>query len=157
MFTTIHNFTRLTDKLTASGMPTAEQLADAASNGVQVIINLAPHDVENALANEAEIVTSLGMEYISIPVVWHTPTKDGLDKFMDAMDARPGQSILVHCEVNFRASAFIALHRILRQGWKKEDAMSVMHQIWNEDAYPVWKMFIDETLKRKQKSPHRNP
>lgn len=157
MFPFIHNFMRLTDKLTISGMPTEEQLADAAANGVEVVINLAPHDVENALPNEEEIVRRLGMEYISIPVVWHTPTKDGLDRFMDAMDARKDKSIHVHCEVNFRASAFIALYRILRQDWKKQDAMSIMHQIWSEDAYPVWKMFIDETLKRKQKSPQRNP
>jgi hypothetical protein len=40
------------------------------------------------------------------------------------------------------------MYRILREGWKPEDALGVMHKIWDEDAYPVWKMFIEDTLKR---------
>jgi hypothetical protein len=67
---------------------------------------------------------------------------------MDAMDANQAKKILVHCEANFRASAFIAMYRILRLGWKAEDALEVMHIIWNEDAYPVWKMFIEDAIMR---------
>jgi len=98
--------------------------------------------------NEAELVHSLGMQYIHIPVNWNTPTKAGLDQFMDAMDANKGRKILVHCEANFRASAFVSMYRILREGWRVDDALEVMHRIWDEDAYPVWKMFIEDTLKR---------
>jgi hypothetical protein len=38
----------------------------------------------------------------------------------------------------------------LRHGWSAEDAMQGMHQIWDEEDYPIWKMFIDETLKKSQ-------
>lgn len=99
-------------------------------------------------ANEPELVRSLGMEYIHIPVNWSTPTRDGLNLFMDAMDANSGKKVHVHCEANFRASAFILMYRVLRLGWKEEDAFKVMHSIWDEDAYPVWKMFIEDALKR---------
>jgi protein tyrosine phosphatase (PTP) superfamily phosphohydrolase (DUF442 family) len=88
------------------------------------------------------------MQYINIPVNWNTPTRDGLDKFMDAMDEYKAGKILVHCEANFRASAFVSMYRILREGWKSKDALEIMHKIWDEDAYPVWKMFIEDTLKR---------
>ena len=115
---------------------------------MQTVINLAPHNVPYALPNEAELVTSLGMQYINIPVNWNTPTKDGLDKFMDAMHENKDGKVLVHCEANFRASAFISMYRILRGGWKEEDALEVLHHIWDEDAYPVWKMFIEDALKR---------
>jgi hypothetical protein len=64
------------------------------------------------------------------------------------MDANRDRKIHVHCEANFRASAFIAIHRILRQGWREVEALEVMHTIWDEDAYPVWKMFIEDALKR---------
>ncbi|HLF73048.1 MAG TPA: protein tyrosine phosphatase family protein [Anaerolineales bacterium] len=148
MFEDIHNFLALSETLFTGGMPKADQLRDAARQGVQVVINLAPHDVPDALPNETELVNSLGLQYINIPVNWNTPTKEGLDRFMDAMDENKDRVILVHCEANFRASAFVSMYRILRQGWQPEDAFEVMHKIWDEDSYPVWKMFIEDTLKR---------
>ncbi len=146
----IYNFLSLDERLTSSGMPTAEQMNSVAEAGVQVVINLAPHDVPNALPDEAKLVGSLGMQYINIPVDWSTPTKDGLNIFMDAMDASQDKKIHVHCQANFRASAFVSMYRILRLGWEPEQAFEVMHSIWDEDAYPIWKMFIEDALKRSQ-------
>jgi len=144
----IYNYLYYHDKLSSSGMPTAEQMESVAEAGVQLVINLAPHDVRDAIPDEPELVKSLGMEYINIPVNWGTPTKDGLNKFMDVMDANEDKKIHVHCEANFRASAFITMYRILRLDWKNEDALAVMHTIWDEDAYPVWKMFIEDAIRR---------
>jgi protein tyrosine phosphatase (PTP) superfamily phosphohydrolase (DUF442 family) len=144
----IFNFLSYHEKLSSSGMPTAEQMKSVAQAGVELVINLAPHDVPNAIADETGLVESLGMQYINIPVNWSTPTRDGLNVFMDAMDANRDRKIHVHCEANFRASAFIAIHRILRLGWEPEKAFEVMHTIWDEDAYPVWKMFIEHAIKR---------
>lgn len=144
----IYNYLYYHDKLSSSGMPTPEQMRSVADAGVQLVINLAPHDVLNAIPEEPELVTSLGMEYLNIPVNWGTPTKDGLNIFMDALDANADKKFHVHCEANFRASAFITMYRILRLGWQAEDAFTVMHTIWDEDAYPVWKMFIEDALKR---------
>jgi protein tyrosine phosphatase (PTP) superfamily phosphohydrolase (DUF442 family) len=129
-------------------MPTAEQMEAVAEAGVQLVINLAPHDVPDAIPNEQQIVKTLGMQYINIPVNWSTPTHEGLKVFMDAMDDNQGRKIHVHCEANFRASAFIAMYRILRLGWKPNEALNVMHTIWDDDAYPVWKMFIEDAIKR---------
>jgi len=148
MFNGMYNFLQLSESLFTGGMPKADQLTDAAKQGVKVVINLAPHDVPHALPDEAELVNSLGMQYINIPVNWNTPTKEGLDKFMDAMDEHKDRKILVHCEANFRASAFVSMYRILREGWKPDEALEVMHKIWDEDAYPVWKIFIEDMLKR---------
>jgi protein tyrosine phosphatase (PTP) superfamily phosphohydrolase (DUF442 family) len=152
MFDGIYNFLQLSDKLFTGGMPKADQLTDAAKQGVKVVMNLAPYDVPHALPGEAELVHSLGMQYINIPVNWNTPTKEGLDKFIDAMDEHKDSKILVHCEANFRASAFVSMYRILREGWKPDEALEVMHKIWDEDAYPVWKMFIEDMLKRSREN-----
>ena len=152
MLKDIHNFLPLSDTLFTGGMPKAEQLQDAAEQGVELVVNLAPHEVLDALPNEAELVNSLGMQYINIPVIWNTPTKDGLDRFMDVMDQNKEKKILVHCQANFRATAFMALYRILRQGWNTDDAMAGMHQIWDAEDYPIWKMFIEESLRRSRES-----
>jgi len=103
-----------------------------------------------AIPNEAALVEALGMQYINIPVNWGTPTRDGLNIFMDTLDANKGRKVHVHCEANFRASAFILMYRVLRLGWKTDDAFEVMHSIWDEDAYPVWKMFIEDAIKRSE-------
>ncbi|HUE98817.1 MAG TPA: protein tyrosine phosphatase family protein [Anaerolineales bacterium] len=124
MFEDIYNFLPLSEKLFTAGMPTAEQLTNAAQRGVELVINLAPHEVSNALPNGTELVASLGMQYINIPVIWNTPTKDGLDRFMDVLDENQDKKILVHCQANFRATAFVALYRILRQGRNADEAMA---------------------------------
>ena len=144
----IYNYLYYHEKLSSSGMPTTEQMKSVAEAGVELVINLAPHDVPKAIPNEAELVSSLGMEYINIPVNWNTPTRDGLNVFMEAMDVNNDKKIHVHCEANFRASAFITIYRILRLGWKSDEAFAVMHTIWDEDAYPVWKMFIEDAIQR---------
>lgn len=148
MFEDIYNFLALSETLFTGGMPKAEELTDAARRGVEMVINLAPHEVSNALPGETELVTSLGMQYVNIPVIWNTPTQDGLDRFMRIMDENRDKKILVHCQANFRATAFVALYRILRQGWNPDDAMAGMHRIWDAEDYPIWKMFIEENLKR---------
>jgi len=146
----IYNYLFYHDRLSSSGMPTPDQMKTVAEAGVELVINLAPHNVPNAIPNERELVESLGMGYINIPVNWNTPTRDGLNLFMDAMDRNGDKSILVHCEANFRASAFITIYRILRLDWDPEEAFEMMHTIWDEDAFPVWKMFIEDAIKRSQ-------
>lgn len=150
MLKNMYNFLTLSEDLFTGGMPTVDQLEDAARQGVQIVVNLAPHDVIDALRDEEKLVASLGMHYINIPVLWNTPTRDGLNRFMDVMDENKGKKILVHCQANFRATAFMALYRMLRLGWNAEDAMKGMDMIWDVEDYPIWKMFILENLKRSQ-------
>ena len=146
MFNEIYNFLKISDNLYTSGMPTVDQLREAPGEGVEVIINLAPNDVPEAIAGEEGMVNSMGLDYVHIPVRWSTPTRQGLDIFMEAMDQRKDKKVWIHCEANFRATAFVTLYRILRQGWAEEDAFKAMHDIWDEDSYPVWKSFIDANL-----------
>ena len=49
------------------------------------------------------------MTYINIPVVWNHPTQENLNQFLEAMDAHSEEKVLVHCEANYRATAFPAL------------------------------------------------
>lgn len=146
MFEQVYNFLPLSDRLFTSGMPTAEQLADASKSGVQVVINLAMPDSERALPNEAAIVQSLGMKYVGIPVEWDHPTRQNLEDFMSAMDAHAGSTLLVHCQANYRVTGFITLYRILRLDWNPGEAFKDLRRIWNPDDYPVWKKFLEENL-----------
>lgn len=127
-------------------MPTAEQIKALASTDVQVIINLAPPDIPHALPEEEKLVQSLGMHYINISVIWRAPEREALIRFMDTMDEHADQKIHVHCEANYRASAFIMIYRVLRLGWNKADAVAVMEKMWNPEDFPVWETFINQQL-----------
>lgn len=142
----IYHYQFLNEKLSSSGMPTVEQMKEIAEAGVQVVINLAPHDVQSAVVNEGKLANSLGMEYINIPVTWRAPETSALTQFMDAMDRHAEKKIHIHCEANYRASAFIMMYRVLRQGWNKADAIPVMEKMWNPEDFPVWETFINDNL-----------
>ena len=142
----IYNYQFLNDKLSSSGMPTAEQMKEVAEAGTQVVINLALTTSPGALPNEGSLVESLGMKYIHIPVEWNNPTKQNLDDFFTAMDEHKEEKVLVHCQANYRVSAFIMLYRVLRLGWKKQAAIPIMEKMWNPEDFPVWQKFIDDQL-----------
>lgn len=144
----IKNLTILSDSLWTSGQPTREQFPEIASSGIQLVINLALSTSDNAIPDEQELVSSLGMEYVHIPVLWDAPSKADLQKFMAVMDAHPDQKILVHCALNYRASAFAALWRVLCQDWAVEDAFAAQKIIWALDDYPIWKTFVNDALAR---------
>ncbi|HVF24243.1 MAG TPA: protein tyrosine phosphatase family protein [Anaerolineales bacterium] len=142
----IYNYLYLTDKLSSSGMPKAEQVDAIAQAGAQAVVNLATENSRGALQNEKQLVEAHGMEYIHIPVEWDRPTRQNLDDFMNAMDAHSDDHVLVHCQANFRATGFVALYRILRLGWKKDAAFQDLRKIWNPEKFPIWQKFIEENL-----------
>lgn len=150
MLDDIYNFLPLTDTLLSSGMPTAGQMVEVSKSDVKLVINLAMPSSEKALQNEPDLVKSLGMEYIGIPVEWENPTRQNLEDFMDSMDANKEKKILVHCQANYRATGFITLYRILRLGWNKENAFKDLSRIWNLNDYPVWKKFVEDNLTKNQ-------
>ena len=142
----MYHFMQLSDMLLTAGQPTRDQLVAAARAGVQAVINLALSTSEGALPDEVGLVHSLGMEYIHIPVLWEHPGRSDLECFMDVMDARQGQKLLVHCVANYRVSCFVALWRVLRHGWEAGLAFTFMRRIWDPDGYPAWKAFMADCL-----------
>jgi protein tyrosine phosphatase (PTP) superfamily phosphohydrolase (DUF442 family) len=140
-FRDIYNYRRVTDRLATGGQPTETQLAAIAKAGCKTVINLGLHDADYALPDEGTLVESLGMEYVHIPVQWDGPTRADLVQFCDALEARQGQDMFVHCAANMRVTAFVALDRIVRQGWAADDAL---HHV-NLQSFPkVWQTFVDE-------------
>ncbi len=145
----IYNFLKLSDSVATSGQPTEAQFAAIKASGYQVVVNLALTSSPNALPNEKEIVESLGMEYVHIPVVWENPTLDDLARFFNIVEANADKSIFVHCAANMRVSAFMYLYRLIREQISNEQATQDLHQIWipNEN----WQNFIQQAIEHYQK------
>jgi protein tyrosine phosphatase (PTP) superfamily phosphohydrolase (DUF442 family) len=142
----IYNYMQLNEFLFCSGMPTVQQIPSFSENGVQVVINLATSKSEGAVPNEKELVESQGIEYHNIPVDWAKPTMENLNNFFNIMDAHKESKVFVHCQANYRATAFITLYRILRLGWDREEAFVDLNKIWTPEEYPIWEDFIERNL-----------
>ncbi|MBE7215480.1 protein tyrosine phosphatase family protein [Shewanella benthica] len=141
------------DTVITAGLPSKAEFEKLASAGVEVVINLIPDGNPNGHANEASLVTSLGMQYEHVSVNWTQPKITDIERFFDIMDANKGKDILVHCAANYRASAFYYLYQI-KQG--AEDSLAYKQQTlapWGDleqslQEYPQWNTLI-ETVKAK--------
>lgn len=142
----IYNYRRLSDTLATAGQPTEDEMVAVAEAGFEIVVNLALHDADYSLPGEREIVNSLGMRYIHIPVQWERPTRTDLEQFFETMDNLSGHRLFIHCAANKRVSVFVSLYRRLRQGWSAEDVIPDVQAIWEPDA--VWRPFMDEMVRQ---------
>jgi len=141
----VYQYRQAAPDLATSGQPREEQLSLIAASGYEVVMNLALHDDPRySLPDEAASVRRLGLEYVHIPVPFDSPNQEGLAKFFEAMDARRGKRIWLHCAANLRVTAFLGLYRQLREGWPNEQAFALMSDVWKPN--PVWEAFIQRQL-----------
>ena len=145
---TILNFHPITETIGTAGQPTRAQFDDVKNANFSVVVNLAMHDSTNALADEADIVRSLNMAYIHIPVLWQAPSPADVKKFFAVMDAaeRNGDNVFVHCAANYRASAFTYKYLTLRKGVSSEEAMSPLLRRWLPEMDDNWRLIMALTI-----------
>ena len=136
---------RAGERLWTSGQPDACQLATAAGEGIRCVINLALPTSPGALADERSVVEAAGMDYVHIPVLFDQPTEADYLRFESELDLRNGLPLLVHCARNFRVSAFIAVYRVRRQGWTRENSVRDLESFWKPE--PAWAALLDLLLR----------
>ncbi|KST67529.1 phosphatase [Mastigocoleus testarum BC008] len=140
----IYNFLQISNLIATSGQPTEEQFSAVKNSGYQVVINLGLISSSRALSNEKQLVHSLGMEYIHIPVVWDKPEITEFSQFASVMQVNSDKKVFVHCIANKRVSAFMYLFRYLCQGMTPEDIEKDLHKIWIPND--IWQQFIGEVI-----------
>lgn len=143
--TDIYNFRPINNMLSTSGQPTEAQLRAAATEGYEVIINLALHDHPlYSLQDETGLVKGLGMVYVHIPVQFDDPREVELLMFFQAMDKHKNKKMLMHCAANMRVTAFLGLYRLIRQDKTESEAFAPMKSVWEPDE--IWAAFISRML-----------
>jgi len=142
---TILNEFEISEGITTSGQPTLDQFSIISSSGHAVVVNLAMPDHENSISNEGEIVTSLGMTYIHIPVPFDAPSEDQYEMFCRYMDSLANKRVWVHCIVNARVSAFLFRYLQENRGYSALDAKTPVLEAWLPKMDGVWSEFISHT------------
>ena len=102
----LNHAARYGDDIVTAGQPTEDQLASAAREGVQTVINLRPEGEFNEY-DEARAVAEAGMRYVVIPVAGPDDINDASARQLDEALAG-GKPALVHCASSNRVGALMA-------------------------------------------------
>jgi len=145
------NYRAWSPMLSSSGQPSAEQLEAVRDAGFERVVFLALTDSHGSIEGEDTIVKGLGMEFVHIPVIWETPGADDFALFAALMSGAPEKKTLVHCQVNFRASTFSFLYRVLHMDVPVGDAKDDLNTVWVPNE--TWKQLIFDVLEANGVSP----
>lgn len=138
------NYIEYSKGFASSGQPTPDQLATLAEQGFERIVYLAFSDHKGSLEGLDRHAETAGLEFVQIPVVWDAPSASDYQLFSAVMQASKNRSTLVHCQVNYRASAFSFLHRVIDLGVPVAQAKADMNKVWTPTAQ--WNAFIFSVL-----------
>jgi protein tyrosine phosphatase (PTP) superfamily phosphohydrolase (DUF442 family) len=140
------NYVAATERLHTAGQPDAAMLATLGEQGFELVINLAPPNNQGAVADEGKLVAEHGPTYVNIPVNWQKPTYEDFELFSAVMNGARDRKVLVHCQLNMRASAFTFLYRVIHEHVPPEEAMKALSAVWIPKDQ--WATFTADELKR---------
>jgi protein tyrosine phosphatase (PTP) superfamily phosphohydrolase (DUF442 family) len=140
------NYVAATQRLHTAGQPTAATLATLSEQGFELVVNLAPPQNQGAVPDEGKLVAEDGPTYVNIPVSWQQPTYEDFELFSAIMNGARDRKVLVHCQLNMRASAFTFLYRVVHEGVQPEEAMQALRAVWI--PRDQWATFTADVLAR---------
>jgi protein tyrosine phosphatase (PTP) superfamily phosphohydrolase (DUF442 family) len=147
----IINYRQYSPVYASSGQPAREQFESIKAAGFERVIYIAFSHYDRAISDEDKLVKGLGMRYLHIPVDFDNPQVDEFAAFATYLQAAPNKKTLLHCQVNYRASAFSFLYRVIYEGVSVAEAKEDMNSVWQPDA--VWRDFIFDVLQEHDISP----
>lgn len=132
--------------LVTSGQPGREALMRLGAEGIQAVIYLAPSNVPDAVRDEAALLRAQGIEFVHIPIPFDAPDEQHLARLSEQLKRLAERKVLVHCQVNLRASTMVFLHRVTAERAEAAAAYEAVARVWSPD--PVWKRFVVGMLAR---------
>jgi len=120
-FPNIKNFLRINDKICTGGQPSLDDLARLKADGVKAVINLRQPSEFNA-EEEAAKAKELGLRYFHSPFDGANPKSEAADEFLKVMADPDNRPMFIHCTTANRVGGFWMIYRVLKDGWKLEEA-----------------------------------
>lgn len=142
------NVIEISPKLTTSGQPTRDALAGLAAQGFEAVIYLAPPTVSDAVRDEPLIVGRQGLVFVNLPIDFDKPTARDADTFAAVLRALGDRKVLVHCQVNMRASSMVFLYRAIHAKDDARTAYESVSRVWNPNR--AWRALIVDQLRANQ-------
>jgi len=140
------NVVSVSPRLVTSGQPSAQELAKLKDLGFGAVVYLAPPTVHDAVRDEPAILERQGIAFVNIPIRFDAPSDADFDAFVAAMRGFADRKVLVHCQVNLRASSMVFLYRAIVLKEDPRLAYEAVEKVWVPDG--AWRPFIERTLRR---------
>ncbi len=145
----IRNFVRVNEQFCTGGQPRMEHLEKLKAEGVKAIINLR-RPTEHRAEEEETKAKELGLRYFNIPVAFGEPKEEQADEFLKITDDPANRPAFIHCTAAIRVGAFWMIRRVLRDGWKIEDAEAEAQKIGLRES-PHLNEFARKYIEKHQK------
>lgn len=139
------NLVAINERLITSGQPSAAWLETLGQRGIEGVIYLAPLSVSDAIPDEPQILARQGIKFVHIPIAFNQPNSADFARFTAAMTALKDKKVLVHCQVNMRASSMVFLYRTIVLKEDPQAAFDAVGKVWVPNG--VWLRFINAQLK----------
>ena len=140
------NVVEITPRLVTSGQPSEKGLSTLGARGFEAVIYLAPPTVSDAVRDEAFIVGRQGLVFVDLPIQFDHPTEQDYETFAGVLDALGTRKVLVHCQVNMRASSLVFAYRVIARKEDPNRAYESVTAVWSPEG--PWKRFIQELLRK---------
>lgn len=134
------NVVVISPNLITAGQPSKEALEKLGAQGIQDVIYLAPPSVADAIQEEPAILAKQGISYLNIPINFSEPTAADFAAFTAALKNLGDRKVLVHCQVNMRASSMTFLYRTIHGGVSPEKAYESVGKVWHPNR--AWRKLI---------------
>lgn len=132
--------------LITSGQPTPTALAGLGALGFQAVVYLAPSSVRDAVENERDLLERQGIEYVHIPIPFNAPAEEHVIAVSETLERLNKKKVLVHCQVNLRASTMVFLHRVITLKEEPSRAYEAVSAVWTPEG--PWRTLVMEQLKK---------
>jgi len=142
----IRNFLRINEQFCTGGQPRLEHLEQLKAEGVKAIINLRQPSEHRAAEEEAK-AKELGLRYFNIPVAYGNPKEEQATEFLKVTDDPENRPAFIHCTAAIRVGAFWMIRRVLRDGWKLEDAEAEAEKVGLRES-PHMKEFARKYIEK---------
>lgn len=141
------NTVEITPKLVTSGQPSPATLARLHEQGFGGVVYLAPPTVHDAVQDEPVILNRQSIAFVNIPIDFERPTEADYETFAFQLKKLGDRKVLVHCQVNLRASSMVFLYRVIALKEDPHKAYGAVSSVWVPNA--TWKRYIKEMLQKR--------
>jgi cytochrome b6-f complex iron-sulfur subunit len=111
------NERKISDTITVTSQPSAEELKTLAERGFRTVVNLRTANEPGLLEDEEQLAHDAGLNYAWIPTAPAILDDASVARFIQVIDSAGGQPALVHCKGGGRAGIMALLHEAVRHGW----------------------------------------
>ena len=144
----VPNACQLLPTVVTGGQPSAAHLAAFQAAGGRVVLDLRD-PMEPRPLDEAALATSLGMDYVNVPIGPHSLTDATLDRVREVLREAGDNLVLVHCGSGNRVGAALLPCLMLDHGLEQEDAEGQAMRVGLRSA-ELMEWALDYTKRRQE-------